>query len=244
MRLLLRQYFRYVVVFAAAVSGLLIVLNTFFSDEMAHAVKIDKEQEDTVINENYYLQGYTFETNTDYEESKDGKLTFCIGQKINYSKYVVAYLEDGTDILSYVTVDSLEEVTKPGNYEITYYLNYEGQRESKTIDVTLEDKTSNLACSAYDSDSYGEMSCKVNSDCPSNYTCSIKLEDGKSEADYTDDELKELNKNKVCIVKTKVCEIDSDCGEGFYCETTINDDESESKSCAVKEETNEENKAN
>lgn len=220
MRLLISQYGRMFLTCICALASIAIVFSGVFSSEMGEATGLSENQIEEGVEANYELQGYTFELNTDSIPKEDENvLKVCVKDKINYSQYVNAYLNDGTDIKNYVSTSGVKNVNIPGNYEVTYYLNYEGETDSKTLKVTVQDKTSNLECPAFDTDSYDEISCVFNSDCPSNYECKAKTltdEDG-NEIEPTDEQQKELNKNKVCVVKTKVCETDDDCTSDEYC---------------------------
>ncbi len=130
MRTLFNEYADTLLQAIISISIFTIFMTVFLSELMGINVKIIK-QEITSPNINGGISNVTIESFS----AKD--ILINVGEEIKYEDRVEAYNSKGEDIKDYIRPLNLEgiDVSKPGENEITYILNYNG--ESRAIKAKL-----------------------------------------------------------------------------------------------------------
>lgn len=130
MRALFNEYADTLLTALISISIFTIFMTVFLSGLMDTNVKIIK-QEITAPNINSGISNVVIESFS----AKD--ILINVGQEIKYEDRVEAYNSKGEDIKDYIRPLNLEgiDLSKVGEYEITYILNYNG--ESRAIKAKL-----------------------------------------------------------------------------------------------------------
>lgn len=130
MRTLFNEYADTLLQAIISISIFTIFMAVFLSELMGINVKIIK-QEITSPNINGGISNVTIESFS----AKD--ILINVGEEIKYEDRVEAYNSKGEDIKDYIRPLNLEgiDINKPGENEITYILNYNG--ESRAIKAKL-----------------------------------------------------------------------------------------------------------
>ena len=130
MRTLFNEYADTLLQAIISIGVFTIFMTVFLSELMGINVKIIK-QEITSPNINGGISSVTIESFS----AKD--ILINVGEEIKYEDRVEAYNSKGEDIKDYIRPLNLEgiDVSKPGENEITYILNYNG--ESRAIKAKL-----------------------------------------------------------------------------------------------------------
>ena len=130
MRTLFNEYADTLLQAIISISIFTIFMTVFLSELMGINVKIIK-QEITSPNINGGISNVTIESFS----AKD--ILINVGEEIKYEDRVEAYNSKGEDIKDYIRPLNLEgiDVSKPGENQITYVLNYNG--ESRAIKAKL-----------------------------------------------------------------------------------------------------------
>lgn len=214
MRHLLEQYSRTVLTFISTLVGLALFLtgvlyNSDLKNELFvnSACKVNGSSESCMVS-NGQVTVQDAGIHSKIVEEKGIKLNvvnekrICIGEEIDLtaSELANAQRADGTDISNYIVISGAPESTMvPGEYEIKYYLRYEGSTLNKTLSLKIQDYAANASCPEFK----GKRSCVFNSDCEADERC-VPESEGATE--------------KYCQ-RIIACSLDEDCEPPATCES-------------------------
>lgn len=213
MRHLLEQYSRTVLTFISTLVGLaLFITGVLYNSDLKNelfvssACKVNGSSETCMIN-NGQVTVQESGIHSKIVEEKGIKLNvadeirICIGEEIDLTKpeFANAQRADGTDISSYIVISGVPKTTTvPGEYEIKYYLRYEGSALNKVMSLKIQDNTVNASCPEF----RGRKSCIFSNDCREDERC-VPENEGSAE--------------KYCQ-KIVACSLDADCEAPATCQ--------------------------
>lgn len=185
MKFIISEYGKVVITIFFGLAGIFLIVYFLFSTTTSNIMNLSEPGLEIGIYREINTLNYSFNV----KESK----SICLYDDFNPEEdeegpIYSSYLEDGTDLSTFVVYTGSPDTNTPGEYEIEYYLKFENSIENKTLSLTVEDRNTNSSCPRY------MKTCETNADCGSFGSCYAynSLNSNKNICSYAEPELIEI----------------------------------------------------